>query len=72
VTSQDTTPTGGKLQTTPTFGRIALVRLRDLALLPALVVLVVIGSLISPVFLNPNNLNTILTSSAALALIAPT
>jgi len=69
VTSQDTTPTGGKLQTTPTFGRIALVRLRDLALLPALVVLVVIGSLISPVFLNPNNLNTILTSSAALALI---
>ena len=69
MTSQDTTPTGGKLQTTPTFGRIALVRLRDLALLPALVVLVVIGSLISPVFLNPNNLNTILTSSAALALI---
>jgi simple sugar transport system permease protein len=50
-------------------GKIALVRLRDLALLPALVVLVIIGSLVSPVFLNPNNLNTILTSSAALALI---
>ena len=39
---------------------IALARLRDLALLPALAVLIVIGSIISPVFL---------TSSAALALV---
>jgi simple sugar transport system permease protein len=69
VTSQDSTPAGGKLRTSPTMGKIALVRLRDLALLPALLVLVIIGSLVSPVFLNPNNLNTILTSSAALALI---
>lgn len=50
-------------------GRIALARLRDLALLPALVALVIIGSLVSPVFLNPNNITTILTSSAALALV---
>ena len=50
-------------------GRVAIARLRDLALLPALVVLVIIGSLVSPVFLNPNNITTILTSSAALALI---
>ncbi|HEV7718038.1 MAG TPA: ABC transporter permease [Arsenicitalea sp.] len=70
MTSQDSTPAGGKLQkSSPAMGKIALVRLRDLALLPALVVLVIIGSLVSPVFLNPNNLNTILTSSAALALI---
>ena len=50
-------------------GRVAIARLRDLALLPALLALVVVGSLVSPVFLNPNNITTILTSSAALALI---
>ena len=48
---------------------IALARLRDLALLPALAVLLVIGSIISPVFLTSGNINTILTSSAALALV---
>ncbi len=50
-------------------GAIALARLRDLALLPALAVLLVIGSIISPVFLTSGNINTILTSSAALALV---
>jgi hypothetical protein len=40
-----------------------------LALLPALAVLIVIGSIISPVFLTSGNINTILTSSAALALV---
>jgi simple sugar transport system permease protein len=44
-------------------------RLRDLALLPALVVLVVLGAVISPAFLTPANITTILTSSAALALV---
>jgi len=44
-------------------------RLRDLALLPALIVLIVVGALVSPVFLNAANINTILTSSAALALV---
>jgi simple sugar transport system permease protein len=68
VTTGDSTQAIGRAKPSG-FGRAALVRLRDLALLPALVVLIVIGSLISPVFLNPNNLNTILTSSAALALI---
>src|ERR1700735_2929733 len=48
---------------------IALARLRDLALLPALVVLLIIGSLIRAVFLTSGNINTILTSSAALALV---
>jgi simple sugar transport system permease protein len=65
----DNTTSAGRMRPSPTFGRIAIARLRDLALLPALAALVLIGSLISPVFLNPNNLNTILTSSAALALI---
>jgi simple sugar transport system permease protein len=44
-------------------------RLRDLALLPALILLIVVGALVSPVFLNAANIITILTSSAALALV---
>jgi simple sugar transport system permease protein len=44
-------------------------RLRDLALLPALIMLVIVGALVSPVFLNASNIITILTSSAALALV---
>ena len=69
MTSQDSTPAGAKLRPSPTFGKVAVARLRDLALLPALLALVIVGSLVSPVFLNPNNITTILTSSAALALI---
>ncbi len=49
--------------------RPVAIRLRDLALLPALVVLVIIGTLVNPVFLSPANITTILTSSAALALV---
>jgi simple sugar transport system permease protein len=45
------------------------IRLHDLALLPALLILIVIGAFISPAFLTHNNINTILTSSAALALV---
>ncbi len=44
-------------------------RLRDLALLPALILLIVVGAMVSPVFLNAANIITILTSSAALALV---
>jgi len=44
-------------------------RLRDLALLPALIMLIIVGALVSPVFLNASNIITILTSSAALALV---
>ena len=44
-------------------------RIRDLALLPALVVLVIVGALVSPAFLTQANITTILTSSAALALV---
>jgi simple sugar transport system permease protein len=47
----------------------ASVRLRDLALLPALIVLIVVGTFVSPVFLSEANITTILTSSAALALV---
>jgi len=53
----------------PAAGAVALARLRDLALLPALAVLMIVGAIVSPVFLTSGNLNTILTSSAALALV---
>src|SRR6201995_3477944 len=49
--------------------RLALARMRDLALLPALVLLVLVGTLVSPAFLTERNITTILTSSAALALL---
>jgi len=50
-------------------GGVRALRLRDLALLPALILLIVVGALVSPVFLNAANIITILTSSAALALV---
>ena len=56
-------------RTSSSAGLAALARLRELALLPALVVLIIVGSLVSPVFLSQGNLTTILTSSSALALI---
>lgn len=53
----------------PAHPRIAIVRLRDLALLPALAVLMVVGAFVHPAFLSAANITTILTSSAALALL---
>ena len=50
-------------------GRAAVAHLRDLALVPALAVLIAIGSFISPFFFTQANMVTILTSSAALALV---
>ena len=59
----------GESRPAPPIHHVAVARLRDLALLPALVVLVIIGALVSPVFLSQANITTILTSSAALALV---
>jgi simple sugar transport system permease protein len=53
----------------PSIGSAAIARLRDLALTPALVVLILVGSLVSPFFLTQANMTTILTSSAALAFV---
>lgn len=53
----------------PATGSTVMARLRDLALLPALLVLMIVGTIVSPVFLTSGNINTILTSSAALALV---
>ncbi|HZC29195.1 MAG TPA: ABC transporter permease [Gaiellaceae bacterium] len=72
MSTPETTLTRGGPATAPArrpLARAALPRLRELALLPALAVLILIGSFISPAFLTQANLTTILTSSAALALI---
>jgi simple sugar transport system permease protein len=53
----------------PAAGRLALHRLRDYALVPALALLFVLGALTSPSFLTPANLVSILGASAALALV---
>ncbi len=50
-------------------GRPGLGRLRDFALIPALVILFVLGALVSPSFLTRDNLIGILSASAALALV---
>ena len=42
----------------PTPARFVVARLRDLALLPALALLVLIGAIVSPVFLTSGNINT--------------
>ena len=62
-------PIAARARIAPTTGKIVVARLRDLALLPALALLVIIGTIVSPVFLTSGNINTILTSSAALALV---
>src|ERR1700754_3620264 len=49
--------------------RIEFARLRDLALLPALALLIVIGAFVSPSFLTKANLISVLGASAALALV---
>lgn len=48
---------------------LRLGRLRDFALIPALVILLVLGALVSPSFLTADNLIGILGASAALALV---
>lgn len=49
--------------------RFRLARFRDLALLPALLLLIVIGAFVSPSFLTKANMVSILGSSAALAFV---
>ena len=69
VTSSNSSVSVADARVVPSAGRVAIARLRDLALLPALVVLIIVGTVVSPVFLSQANITTILTSSAALALV---
>ena len=55
--------------TRPLALRVDVARLRDLALLPAIVLLIVIGAFVNPNFLTKANLVSVLGASAALALV---
>ncbi|TMR99194.1 ABC transporter permease [Nonomuraea basaltis] len=49
--------------------RIAFARLRDLALIPAIIVIGVVGQLVSPVFLQPDNIINILQTMSEIAIL---
>ncbi|WBB67928.1 ABC transporter permease [Micromonospora sp. WMMD812] len=59
------TPSGSR----PGLGRLPLARLRDLALVPAILLLVVVGALIDPVFLSAANITNVLQQQTELALL---
>ncbi|MER6736690.1 ABC transporter permease [Streptomyces puniciscabiei] len=50
-------------------GRIPLARLRDLALVPAIVVIAVVGQIVNPVFLQVDNLINVLQTMSEMALL---
>ncbi|MEW2302281.1 ABC transporter permease [Streptomyces sp. NPDC006655] len=50
-------------------GRIPLARLRDLALVPAIVVIAVVGQIVNPVFLQADNLINVLQTMSEMALL---
>ncbi|MEU6510704.1 MULTISPECIES: ABC transporter permease [unclassified Streptomyces] len=50
-------------------GRIPLARLRDLALVPAIVVIAIVGQIVNPVFLQPDNLINVLQTMSEMALL---
>ncbi len=50
-------------------GRIPLARLRDLALVPAIVVIAIVGQIVNPVFLQGDNLINVLQTMSEIALL---
>jgi simple sugar transport system permease protein len=50
-------------------GRIPLARLRDLALVPAIVVIAIVGQIVNPVFLQTDNLVNVLQTMSEMALL---
>ncbi|MFF5497544.1 ABC transporter permease [Streptomyces aquilus] len=49
--------------------RLAFARLRDLALIPAIIVMGIVGQLVNPVFLQPDNLINVLQTMSEIALL---
>jgi len=49
--------------------RIRLIRLRDFALIPAIIAIMVVGSWVSPVFLHRDNLTNILQQQSEISLL---
>jgi simple sugar transport system permease protein len=50
-------------------GKVALARLRDVALVPAIVIIAIVGQIINPVFLAPDNLINILQTMSEIGLL---
>jgi simple sugar transport system permease protein len=50
-------------------GRIPIARLRDLALVPAILIIAIVGQIVSPVFLQPDNLLNVLQTMSEIALL---
>lgn len=50
-------------------GRISVARLRDLALVPAIVVIAIVGQIVNPVFLQTDNLINVLQTMSEMALL---
>src|SRR5689334_1315762 len=50
-------------------GRVPLARLRDFALVPAILIIAVVGQIVSPVFLQPDNLLNVLQTMSEIALL---
>ncbi|MEV4624033.1 ABC transporter permease [Asanoa sp. NPDC049573] len=50
-------------------GRLAIARLRDLALVPAIALIAVVGQIVNPVFLQPDNLINIAQTMSEVALL---
>jgi simple sugar transport system permease protein len=62
--------TGPRAGRTALFGgRIPVARLRDLALVPAIVVIAIVGQIVNPIFLNSDNLINILQQMSEIALL---
>ncbi len=56
-------------QTATASGRLRLARFRDLTLVPVIIVLLVAGAVVDPVFLTEGNLTNVLQQQSALALV---
>jgi simple sugar transport system permease protein len=68
--TERTTGAGGDPTTRPAGGRrIAFARLRDLALIPAIVVIAIVGQFVSPVFLRADNLINVLQTMSDIAVL---
>ncbi|MFE2424143.1 ABC transporter permease [Streptomyces hokutonensis] len=59
----------GRKRTALLGGRIPLARLRDLALVPAIVVIAIVGQIVNPVFLQTDNLINVLQTMSEMALL---
>ncbi|MCF2534211.1 MULTISPECIES: ABC transporter permease [Streptomyces] len=63
-------PASGRPATRRAGGRrLAFARLRDLALIPAIIVMAIVGQLVNPVFLQPDNLINVLQTMSEIALL---